>query len=69
METLSQLSNGDVFFFENREFLIRQGIDPDQMPFTVTSTFSPVQGYVYVRDKHNITYLLGPDHAPVRRKK
>lgn len=69
METISQLSNGDVFHFDNKNFLIRQGIDPDQEPFTVTSTASPIHGYVYVRDKHGIPYLLGPDHVAVHRSK
>lgn len=69
METLSQLRNGDTFCFENKSYLIQNGIDPDQQPFTITSTQSPVHGYVYVRDKNGISYLLGPSHLAVNRTK
>lgn len=69
METISQLKNGDVFRFDSVNYLVHRGIDPDQQPFTVTSTTSPVNGYIYVKDKNGIPYLLGPDHVAVNRSK
>lgn len=67
METLSQLCSGDRFCFENKNYLIHHGIDPEQQPFTVVSTETPVHGYVYVKDKNGISYLLGPSHMAVSR--
>lgn len=67
--SINTLTVGNTFYVSDKECLERQGIDPDQQPFTVYNTSSPVNGYVYVKDRNGITYLFGPGHLQVSLSK
>jgi hypothetical protein len=57
---LSTLSVGSKFIVADLNTIIRMGINPDQQPFVVFETNTPVKEYFYVKDKNGIMYLMGP---------
>ena len=64
---LSALKAGDRFVVSDVTCLKQSGIDADQQPFVIHEVNSPIKEYVYVKDRHGITYLLGPGHVSVEK--
>lgn len=64
---LSSLKIGDQFVVSDVICLTQSGIDVDQQPFVVVNVNSPIKEYVYVKDRHGITYLLGPGYMSVEK--